>query len=284
LEAKFQVTPKNRSFWFESFWIEHPTFKENIKLWWKEKIQEQGTKMFRLQRRLKHIKEKLKQWNKEVFENIDQAKKVLEEKMAWLQEQCIQEGYNEERKKEENQLIQDWEAICKQEEILWRQKSRVQWLKEGEKNTKFFHRSTLARRTHNKILKIRDQEGIERYSHQDIESSLVNHFQDIAREPNLDQTEAIHRILRHIPRLVTEEHNINLRKPISLEEVDQVIQEMPNGKSTGPDGFTVDFFKSCWDVVKYDIYGIVEDSRCSASILKALNSTLITLIPKENEG
>jgi hypothetical protein len=83
--------------------------------------------------------------------------------------------------------------------------------------------------------------------------------------------------------LVTEEHNQNLRKPISPEEVDQAVQEMPNGKAPGPDGFTVDFFKSCWDVVKHDIYGIVEDSRHSASILKALNSTFITLIPKENE-
>jgi hypothetical protein len=132
-------------------------------------------------------------------------------------------------------------------------------------------------------MKIRDQEGIERESHQDIENTLVNHFQNIAREPNLDRTEAIHRILRHIPRVVTMDHNLNLNKPISPEEVDQVIQEMPNGKAPGPDGFTVDFFKACWDVVKYDIYGIVEDSRRSASILKSLNSTLITLIPKENE-
>jgi len=58
---------------------------------------------------------------------------------------------------------------------------------------------------------------------------------------------------------------------------------MPNGKAPSPDGFTTDFFKSCWDVVKYDIYGIVEYSRHSASIMKDLNSTLATLIPKENE-
>jgi len=58
---------------------------------------------------------------------------------------------------------------------------------------------------------------------------------------------------------------------------------MLNGKDPGPDGFTMDFFKSCWDVVKHDIYGIVKDSRHSASILKALNSIFITLVPKENE-
>jgi hypothetical protein len=37
-------------------------------------------------------------------------------------------------------------------------------------------------------------------------------------------------------------------------------------------------------VVKQDVYGVVEDSRCLASIMKSLNATIITLIPKENEA
>ena len=37
-------------------------------------------------------------------------------------------------------------------------------------------------------------------------------------------------------------------------------------------------------MVKHEIYGVVEDSKCLDSILKALNSTMITLIPKENEA
>jgi hypothetical protein len=59
---------------------------------------------------------------------------------------------------------------------------------------------------------------------------------------------------------------------------------MPNGKAPGPDGFTVEFFKACWEVVRYDVYGVVEESRRLASVLKALNGTMITLIPKENEA
>jgi hypothetical protein len=134
--------------------------------------------------------------------------------MEDLQKSCIQDGYNEEKKMEEKQLHQEWEKRCIQEEILWRQKSRVQWLKAGEKNTKFFHKSTITHRNHNIILKIRDEEGKELESHKEIEKSLVQHFQDIAKEPEVDRSEAIQRILRHIPRLVTEEHNQNLRKPI----------------------------------------------------------------------
>jgi hypothetical protein len=109
---------------------------------------------------------------------------------------------------------------------------------------------------------------------------LVNHFHGIAQEPNQDRTEAIQRITQHIPRLVTEEQNINLNKPIIKEEIDQVLQEMPNGKAPCLDGFTVEFFKAYLEVVKHDVYGVVEDSKCSSSVLKALNSTMINLIPK----
>lgn len=96
--------------------------------------------------------------------------------MTQLQELYIDEGYIEDQKREEIQMTQEWEARCQQEETLWCQKSRIKWLKEGERNTNCFHRTTIARRTHNKILKIKDQDKIERESHKDIEKRLVNHF------------------------------------------------------------------------------------------------------------
>jgi hypothetical protein len=59
---------------------------------------------------------------------------------------------------------------------------------------------------------------------------------------------------------------------------------MPSGKAPGPNGFTVELFKAYWEIFRHDIYKVVEDSRRSASILKALNATMITLILKENEA
>jgi hypothetical protein len=171
--------------------------------------------MFKLHKKLKYIKNKLKEWNREIFGNINTEKNDIEEKMKKLQETCMREGYTEDRKREELQMTQEWEARCQQEETLWHQKSHIRWLKEGERNTKFFHRTTMARRAHNKILKIKDQDGIERESHQEIESAMVRHFHGIAQEPHQDRSEAIQRITQHIPRLVTEEQNIFLNKPIA---------------------------------------------------------------------
>jgi hypothetical protein len=104
LEAGFQTTPKNRPFRFEKFWIEHSTFKERIKQWWREEQPKQGTRMFKLYKKLKYIKYRLKEWNKDTFGNANQEKNNIEEKMKKLQETYISEGYTEEWKKEESQM------------------------------------------------------------------------------------------------------------------------------------------------------------------------------------
>ena len=44
-----------------------------------------------------------------------------------------------DRTEERRQISRELEASLLQEEICWRQKSRIRWLKEGDKCTKYFH-------------------------------------------------------------------------------------------------------------------------------------------------
>jgi hypothetical protein len=99
LEANFQTTLRNRPFIFEIFYIDHPTFKDNINQWWWEELPEQGTRMLQLYKKLKYIKQKIKEWNREIFGNINQGKKSIEDRMRKLQEMYIEEGYTEDWKK-----------------------------------------------------------------------------------------------------------------------------------------------------------------------------------------
>ena len=144
--------------------------------------------------------------------------------------------------------------------MLWKQKSRVQWLKEGENNTKFFHRSAMDYRRTNNIILLNDEHGTSFESHKDISNLLVNHFDLISKEPVVGREEALREVVVCIRRILTKDHTRMLDCPISKAKVEEVVQNMPNGKLTQPDSFAIVFFKACWDTVQNDIWEVVEDS------------------------
>jgi hypothetical protein len=73
-----------------------------------------------------------------------------------------------------------------------------------------------------------------------------------------------------------------LLRRIELIEVEEVIFQMEKGKAPGSDGFTIDFFLSCWDLVKEELWEVVEESRRTRRDIKAFNATFLSLIPKEH--
>jgi hypothetical protein len=170
-----------------------------------------------------------------------------------------------------------------QEEILWRQKSHIQWLKEGERNTKFFHRSMLQRCHTNRITQIVLYQGLDIQKHTDIEKELLSYYKNLLSEPPIIRTQAIDSILKHIPKEVTKEQNEALMHPTTQEEFDQALRDTPLGKSPGPDEFTMDFLHHSWDIIREEVWEIIKYSRKLWQVLQALNATFITLIPKENK-
>jgi hypothetical protein len=240
--------------------------------------------MYRFQQKLKNIKKTLKLLNKQTFGSIFDSQKQLSRQMDEIQHQIREQGLTNEIKALELRVAQQIEDRKRQEEILWKKKSRIQWLMEGECNTKFFYQTIVQRRHSNKITHLISDEGETLHSHANLETNLINYFQNLLTDPIPDRQSAINKITRHIPSLVTQEKTTALLRPFTIEEVDQALQDTPKCKAPDPDGFTNDFFHYCWPMIRTKVWEILEDSRVTRKVLQALNPTFLTLVTKEGQA
>ena len=115
----------------------------------------------------------------------------------------------------------------------------------------------------------------------EIEEELNHYFAEILNEDHHDRDREIAQITKLIPTSVTREDNEMLVKPVSMQEVEEAVNQMALGKAPGPDGFTSNFFHYFWDMVKEEVVEIVEESRNKKGVLRAFNATFLSLIPKE---
>ena len=115
--------------------------------------------------------------------------------MASIQQEMIIHGCMDNLVAEEKIRQQQLEERY----ALWKQTSRIQWLKEVEKNAAFFHRTMIQWRHKNRISKLYNTQGKIIQSQHQIQEELINYFQDILTEPKDDMWESINKITQHIP-------------------------------------------------------------------------------------
>ncbi|CAN1142067.1 Transposon TX1 uncharacterized 149 kDa protein [Linum perenne] len=56
---------------------------------------------------------------------------------------------------------------------------------------------------------------------------------------------------------------------------------MGNEKSPGPDGYTVMFYKTCWEIVQNDVADAVRSFFEDGKLPKFVNSAYLALVPKK---
>ena len=127
-----------RPFKFENMWLKKEGFGALVKQWW-DFYQFQGSPSFIFACKIKALKTDLKKWNEEVFGNIDCNKSKLLNDLRVLDDiQEVRALYSEELVKK-GEVARELEDVLLMKEVSWRQKSRILWLKEGDKCSKFFH-------------------------------------------------------------------------------------------------------------------------------------------------
>lgn len=65
------------------------------------------------------------------------------------------------------------------EELLWKQKSRKDWLAMGNRNTRYFHSQVIKRRKIDKIQALKLDNGTWCYDEDKVKAEVVNFFQNL---------------------------------------------------------------------------------------------------------
>lgn len=81
-------------------------------------------------------------------------------------------------------------------------------------------------------------------------------------------------------KVLTEEQQRALCMLVTAKDVKRVLMDIPNEKALGNDGYSCFFFKHSWEVVGQDLTAAVLDFFQTGKLLKEINVTSITLIPK----
>ncbi|XP_074293711.1 uncharacterized protein LOC141620847 [Silene latifolia] len=209
--------------------------------------------------------------------NINKIGKALEKKRKQLAR------FNEGDRSETNvqkirQLIAKISTLCRQEEQYWRQRSRALWLKDGDRNTKFFHTRAGERKRKNFIAKLIDEDGMERVGTEDVTKVALDYFQGLFTTSNPTDFDDV---VAGIGGRVTDDMNAELRRDYGEDEVLDALNQMHPLKAPGPDGTNGLFYQTYWSTVGPEVVRAVLAILRGERSPRDINKTNIVLIPKK---
>jgi hypothetical protein len=212
----------------------------------------------------------LQAWGKRKFGNI---RKELDKARGKLEVLYHDNG----NPKEICQLSDYMNELLYKEEMMWLQRSRISWLKEGDRNTKYFHQRALWRARKNNIKKLKDDAGVWYDAPSEMERMAISYFKELfTRDPNLNAdnlTSLFH-------EKVTTQMNDDLCRDFTKEEISDALFQIGPLKAPGTDGFPTRFFQRNWDTLKAEVINGVKLFFLTGNMPDGVNDTAIVLIPK----
>lgn len=245
---------------------DYPEVTELIRATWKK------AHLCSVTERISQVRGAISRWNKTKQAN---SRIVIEKKKVELEEaQTSSVNDLELIHKISNEL----KAAYKAEEAYWRQRSRLLWLRLGDRNSGFFHATTKNRKRANDFSIIEDADGKPVYKEEKIAKVIVQYLNDLFTSTPGEREDIVNIALQ--PKVTAEENELLVRIP-DPEEIKRAVFSIHADKAPGPDGFSAGFFHSNWESIGEEIILEIQGFFTSGILPARINDTFVRLIPKK---
>lgn len=174
-----------------------------------------------------------------------------------------------------------WKELSLAEESFFCQRSHITWLELGDSSTNFFYRMVASRKAINHIHYLLADDGSRIETQEAISNHCVGYFSSLLNDTRDQQTfvqEDIDLLLsyRCSPAEVTE-----LGNRFSAAEIREAFFDLPRNKTSGPDGYSSEFFTACWTIIGPEVTEAVSEFFYFRGASKAVECYYIGLNSKD---
>jgi hypothetical protein len=246
-----RLSHKPRGFMYEEMWTKHEQYDELVTSAW-EDGQGYRSNLSGLWSRLHDVSKELKKWSFDVFGTVCQQIKKLRSAIAEAKTNALASGSSLDVRELEKQL----HVLFEQEEIMYKRRSRQDWIKYGDKNTKYFQNRATHRRRKNTVKFLVRDDGTRCQTDDDMRVWAREFYSNLFKSEGATNMD---RILGRIETFVSPEMNAALTAAVSDKEIEEALFQMGPTKSLGPDGLPALFFQRHWALLKTDVCSAVRD-------------------------
>ncbi|XP_056698510.1 uncharacterized protein [Spinacia oleracea] len=218
--------------------------------------------MFTVVSKLKKVKLALKDLNKSGFTDVHAADLRAHNERIAAQEAMHKDPTNLELADAELRALHEYKEKHKIYLEFLSQKAKVAWLKDGDENTALFHQSIRSRNLKNQIYSIHDMDGVWKDNPTEVADAFLDYYKQLLGSKHETRTPVLKEVVQLGP-VCQAHHKAILNASYTADEVRASLFPIPGAKAPGP-----------------DVVDAVLDMLQHGKILKELNHTVITLIPK----
>ncbi|CAN1226181.1 LINE-1 retrotransposable element ORF2 protein [Linum grandiflorum] len=263
-----------RIFKFDNRLLQNPELPSLVHQVWSSHFV--GSRLFILHSKFKALRHAIHAWQRSGVTNSARKIRLLTQTINNLRDQFPIPW------SQISNLEHELGEACTEESHYWRQKCRNDWLDSGDRNTAFFHRTTIARQHYNRLGPLTDSAGT-RYETEEEKLHHASHFYQTLFTSQFSSSSAFDEnqpAINLVNPCITDAMNSSLTRPFTNEDIKKAVFSIASSKSPGSDGFTAGFYHKFWPVIGPDVCSGVQAFFHSNRMLRSINHTWLTLIPK----